>query len=168
MVEAQDKLQIAVNESHSAPPAKYLRESAAACIIHGLQAAPSGLQMTAVPCTRVIKHVNAKCPDVPKVMDRLQSSKYFTLVKLPGSADYFLLDLHAIIAPQQVPNVADILASIKFPDNVGQPVCHQPTRSSKGQRVQIEASQLTVPSQVQVTSVFTSTSMTHWTPNCCE
>ena len=112
LTEARSKLQGAINESHPAPPAKYLRESAAACLLYGLQSVPSGFHMNAVLCTQVTRHVNAKCPDKPCVMERLHLSKYFKVVELPGIPDQFLLDLHAIIMRKQLPQVTDILASI--------------------------------------------------------
>lgn len=134
--QARAKLQGAIDESHPAPPASYLRESAAACLLYGLQSVPSGFHMTAVPCTQVAGHVQARCPDKPDVMQRLQNSKYFVVIGRPGIPDHFLLDLHAIIMPHQLPQVTDILASIK--SNQVSKVCPdqpEPTRLTMSSQV---------------------------------
>lgn len=79
--------------------------------------------MNAVLCTEVTRHVEAQCPDKPNVMERLQNSRYFKVVQLPGIPDQFLLDLHAIVMPHQLPQVTDILARIKpmHPKSQGPP-----------------------------------------------
>ena len=148
--QARSKLQAAIDESHPAPPAKYLRASAAACLLYGLQSVPLGFRMNAVLCTQVTSHVQAECPDKPDVLQRLQNSKYFEVIGLPGLPDQFLLDLHAIIMPHQLPQVTDILASM----NPIHPQPHEPPQT-KTSPDPPESTQLTVPLQVRQTAAYT-------------
>ena len=130
--EACTELQTAVNESHPAPPAKWLRQAAAACLHYGLQASQSGLQLNPVDCNMVVGDVRAVCPDIDDLMQKLHSktgSKYLSIVKSSHQPDAVLVNLLALIMPHKQVQVSETLSCIASPkDNNNQQVAAQISR----------------------------------------
>ena len=86
-------------------------------------------------------------------MKRLQRSTYIKFLQFPGFPDQFLLDLQATILPPVLPEVKDILASIRACDKHMHPGQHQLPHSTK----QIPAHWSTVPAQVFGTACVNTT-----------
>jgi len=119
---ARCELQKAIDACHFAPTAKYLRQAAAACLLHGLQSvqpdSKSHIRFTVqyVKLSQVAEHVRQMCPDIDNLLERLQGrtgSKYFVLnMEEPACV---LVRLHDLIHPPYQRNVRDLLATIRRP-----------------------------------------------------
>jgi hypothetical protein len=119
---ARNALQKAIDACHFAPTAKYLRQAAAACLLHGLQSvqpdSKSHICFTVQPVklSQVAEHVRRTCPDIDNLLERLQGrtgSKYFMLTMEEPAC--VLVRLHDLIHPPYQRNVRDLLATIRRP-----------------------------------------------------
>ena len=113
------QLQTAVDDSHPAPPAAYLRQAAGACLKYGLKNGLSGLQLEGVKLFQAIGHIASACPDVQGITQKLQNSKYFSIVKQTNQPDILHMDLHALIVPHQRAAVASLMDTIKCQQTPG-------------------------------------------------
>lgn len=111
-MQASWQLQTAVDDSHPAPPAMYLRQAAAACLTDGLHFEASALKLKPVNLPRAIAKIMSASPDIQGLTQKLQKSKYFTISKHANQPDMLLVDLHTLIMPQQQIAVASLLAMI--------------------------------------------------------
>ena len=130
------QLQKAVDDSHPAPPAAYLRQAAVACLKYGLKSGISGLQLEGIKLFQAIGYFasDVTCSDVQVIMQKLQNSKYFSIVKQTDQPDILHMDLHAIIVPHQRVAVASLLDAIK---------CQQTPGPQKAQQLPSEISKQT-------------------------
>ncbi|DBA96944.1 TPA: hypothetical protein ACH3X1_001274 [Trebouxia sp. C0004] len=119
---ARHALQKAIDACHFAPTAKYLREAAAACLLHGLQSvqadSKSHIYFTVQPVklSQVAEHVRRNCPEIDNLLERLQGrtgSKYFVLTMQEPAC--VLVRLHDLIYPPYQRNVRDLLTTIRRP-----------------------------------------------------
>ena len=119
---ARNALQKAIDACHFAPTAKYLRQAAAACLLHGLQSvqpdSKSHICFTVQPVklSLVAEHVRQACPEIDNLLERLQGrtgSKYFVLTMEEPAC--VLVRLHDLIHPPYQQNVRDLLATIRRP-----------------------------------------------------
>lgn len=115
------QLQKAVDDSHPAPPAAYLRRAAAACLKYGLKSGLSGLQLEGIKLFQAIVYTasDITCPDVQVIMQKLRNSKYFSIVKQTNQPDILHMDLYALIVPHQRIAVASLLDAIKCQQTPG-------------------------------------------------
>lgn len=122
LANARHALQKAIDACHFAPTAKYLRQAAAACLLHGLQSvqpdSKSHICFTVqyVKLSQVAEHVRLTCPDIDNLLEKLQGrtgSKYFVLNM--GEPASVLVRLHDMIHPPYQRNVRDLLATIRRP-----------------------------------------------------
>lgn len=118
---ARVQLQDAIMKSHGSHTARWLTETAAACLEHGLTSSPSaGLQLHPIKCTLVTAHIRDALPGLPDVMAKLQSTtglKYFRLFWASQQPDTVLLRLRDIIlVPGQPTALANLLRSIEIVD----------------------------------------------------
>ncbi len=115
MAQIKVQLQIAVDHSHPAPAAAYLRQAAAACLKYGLKSGVSGLQLEGIKLFQAIGCTasDVTCPDVQVIMQKHRNSKYFSIVKQTNQPDILHMDLHALIVPHQRAAVASLLDAIK-------------------------------------------------------
>jgi len=118
--EARVQLQRAIDACHFAPTAKYLRQTAAACLKHGLQPASLGqgpnirFEMKPVTFPQVAEHVRAASPDIEHIFDRLQgktASKYFVMTN--EQPVRVIMRVHDLIQPPYQRAARDLLDSIK-------------------------------------------------------
>ncbi len=113
------QLQTAVDDSHPAPPAVYLRQAAAACLKYGLKSGLSGLQLEGIKLFQAIGYIVSACPDVQGITQKLQNSKYFSIVKQTNQPHILHMNLHALIVPHQRVAVASLLDTIKCQQTPG-------------------------------------------------
>ena len=76
-------LQAAVSKSHGAGSARWLRETAAACIDMGLQASKTGLMLHPVSYQHIATRMQALFPQPDQLLPMLQGKtgrKYFALL----------------------------------------------------------------------------------------
>ncbi len=127
---ARNALQKAIDACHFAPTAKYLRQAAAACLLHGLQSvqpdSKSHICFTVQPVklSQVAEHVRRTCPDIDNLLERLQGrtgSKYFVLTMEEPAC--VLVRLHDLIHPPYQRNVRDLLATIRRPPPLAAQSC---------------------------------------------
>ena len=117
---ARVQLQDAILKSHGSHTARWLTETAAACLQHGLSSSPStGVQLHPIKCTLVTTHIREVLPGAD-VMAKLQSTtglKYFRLFWASQQPDTVLLRLREIIlVPGQPTALANLLRSIEVVD----------------------------------------------------
>ena len=125
------QLQTAVDDSHPAPPAVYLRQAAAACLKYGLKSGLSGLQLEGIKLFQAIGFILLACPDVQGIRQKLQNSKYFSIVTQTDQPDILHMDLHALMVPHQRVAVASLLDSIKCQQTPGPQEVQQLPSGSK-------------------------------------
>ena len=110
-------LQGAISKSHASHTAKWLTETAAACIDMGLQASVSGLQMSPVSYHHLSIRMQGMFPDTNQLLIKLQSpsgQKYFTLLGPLERPYAVILDLSSIIhTPGRDADVDRLLSSIQ-------------------------------------------------------
>ena len=97
----------AINKSHP-PTARYLVETAAACLDHGLQETPQGFIQKPVAWKLIASSVQASYPGVTNLLERLHGNvgqKYFSLLGTTPSGQSELV----------VPKITDLITS-----------CHRP------------------------------------------
>lgn len=118
---ARVQLQDAIMKSHGSHTARWLTETAAVCLKHGLTSSTStGLQLHPIKCTLVTMHIRDVLPELHDVMAKLQSAtglKYFRLFWASQQLDTVLLRLRDIIlVPGQPTALANLLRSIEIVD----------------------------------------------------
>ena len=118
---ARIQLQDAIMKSHGSHTARWLTETAAICLKHGLTSSTSaGLQLHPIKCTLVTMHIRDVLPELHDVMAKLQSGtglKYFRLFWASQQQDTVLLRLRDIIlVPGQPTALANLLRSIEIVD----------------------------------------------------
>ncbi len=131
MAQIRLQLQTAVDDSHPAPPAAYIRQAAAACLNYGLKSGLSGLQLEDIKLFQAIGYIASACPDVQGITQKLQNSKYFSIVKQTNQPDILHMDLYALIVPHQRVAVASLLDAIKCQQTPGPQEAQQLPRVSK-------------------------------------
>ena len=108
-------------KSHGSHTARWLTETAAVCLKHGLTSSTSsGLQLYPIQCTLITMHIRHVLPELRDVMVKLQSAtglKYFRLFWASQQPDTVLLRLRDIIlVPGQPTALANLLRSIEIVD----------------------------------------------------
>lgn len=78
-MQARRQLQTAVDDSHPAPPAEYLKQAAAACLTDGLRFEASVLKLNPVKISQAVAKIMSASPDILDITQKLQKSKYFTI-----------------------------------------------------------------------------------------
>lgn len=117
---ARVQLQDAIMKSHGSHTARWLTETAAECLKHGLLSSSTGLQLHPIKYTLVATHLKGVLPEFQDVLGKLQSStgqKYFRLFWASEQPDTVLLKLRDIIlVPGQPLALANLLRSIQIVD----------------------------------------------------
>ena len=118
---ARLQLQDAIIKRHGSHTARWLNETAAVCLKHGLTSSTStALQLHPIKCTLVTEHIRNVLPQLHDVMAKLQSAtglKYFRLFWASQQPDTVLLRLKDIIlVPGQPTPLANLLHSIEIVD----------------------------------------------------
>ena len=116
VADALSHLKGAIARSHP-PTAKYLAETAAACLDHGFQATNAAFQIRPVSWLQVADVVSHHCPHA-ELLEKLcgrTGQKYFQLLGNTddGLPEFILADIHALISPRQSPAVAHILSQVQ-------------------------------------------------------
>jgi len=124
------QLQTAVDDSHPAPPAVYVRQAAAACLKYGLKSGLSGLQLEGIKLFQAIGYIVSACPDVQGITQKLQNSNY-SIVKQTNQPDILHMNLHALIVPHQRVAVASLLDTIRCQQTPGLQEARQLPSGSK-------------------------------------
>lgn len=109
---AQERLNIAIEKSHPASTAEYIRLAAKVCLANGLDARGTRLQLYAVTQTEITAVGSGRRHSVQKLLQRVHKSKYFTKVTLKNQLELVLVDLRKLILASQQPAVSDLLARI--------------------------------------------------------
>ena len=116
VADAMSHLKGAIAGSHP-PTAKYMVETAAACLDHGLQAVGTSFHIRPVSWLLVADTVSHHCPHA-ELLEKLcgrTGQKYFQLLGNTddGLPEFILADIHALISPRQSPAVAHILSQMQ-------------------------------------------------------
>ena len=116
VADALSHLKAAVARSHP-PTAKYLVETAAACLDHGLQLSDTTFQLRPVSWLLVADVVSRHCPHaelLEKMCGRI-GQKYFQLLgnTYDGLPEFVLADIHALVTAKQPPAVTHILSQMQ-------------------------------------------------------
>ena len=116
VADALSHLKGAIARSHP-PTAKYLLETAAACLDHGLQATNAAFHIRPVAWLQVADVVSHHCSHA-ELLEKLcgrTGQKYFQLLGNTddGLPEFVLADIHALISPRQSPAVAHILSQMQ-------------------------------------------------------
>ena len=114
--DALSHLKGAVARSHP-PTAKYLVETATACLDHGFQATDAAFQIRPVSWLLVADMVSHHCRHA-ELLEKLcgrTGQKYFQLLGNTddGLPEFVLADIHALISSRQSPAVAHILSQMQ-------------------------------------------------------
>lgn len=122
VVETRKKLKAAVCKSHP-PSAKYLMETAAVCLDHGLQVAEPGFELRPVAWSLVAKTVTSKCPDVSNLLEKLHGTtgqKYFRLLGTTqsGLPELVAANLDRLVISENTPPVSQLLQQLS--SSIGQ------------------------------------------------
>ena len=123
MVEARKQLQAAVCKSHP-PTARYLVETAAVCLDHGLQIAEPGFELRPVAWSLVAKTVTSKSPKMSKLLGKLHSTtgqKYFRLLGTTqsGLPELVAANLDKLVTSENSSSVSQLLQQVS--SSIGQP-----------------------------------------------
>lgn len=116
VAEALSQLKGAIAKSHP-PTAKYLVETAAACLDQGFEATNAAFQMRPVSWLLVADVVSHHCPHA-ELLEKLcgrTGQKYFQLLGNTddGLPEFVLADINALISPRQSAAVAHILSQVQ-------------------------------------------------------
>ena len=109
---AQERLNAAIEKSHPASTAEYIRLAANVCLANGLDARGTRLQLYAVSQTEITAAGSGRRHSVQKLLQRVHKSKHFTKVTLKNQLELVLVDLRKLILALQQPAVSDLLARI--------------------------------------------------------
>ncbi len=99
---AKDELQAAIRSCHGSHTARWLIDTAAACLDVGLEASPSGLQLRSVSIQQVSARVKTHFKHLGNLVAKLRTStgvKYFTLLGASQLPSLVLLNIGSIITP---------------------------------------------------------------------
>ncbi len=123
MTEARAKLKAAICKSHP-PTARYLVETAAVCLDHGLQLAEPGFELRPVAWSLVTKTVTFKCPKVSNLLDKLHGTtgqKYFRLLGTTqsGLPELVAANLDKLVTSENSSSVSQLLQQVS--SSIGQP-----------------------------------------------
>ena len=117
---ARVQLQDAILRCHGSHTARWLTETAAECLKHGLLSSSTGLQLHPIRFTLVEAHLKGVLPEFHDVLGKLQSAtgqKYFRLFWACQQPDTVLLRLREVIlVPGQSAALANLLRSIQIVD----------------------------------------------------
>lgn len=117
---ARVQLQDAILRSHGSHTARWLTETAAECLKHGLLTSNTGLQLHPIRFSLVDTHLKVVLPEFHDIVGKLQSAtglKYFRLFWASQQPDTVLLRLREIISnPGQTPALTNLLRSIQIVD----------------------------------------------------
>lgn len=118
VADAKSQLQIAIDKSHGSDTAKWLTQTAGACLGLGLEASMSGLQLRPVSLQKVAAEMRHMFPSVKQLLLKLQGDtgqKYFDLFGPIQAPTTVLLKLHSIVLlPGKTASVTTLLQVIQI------------------------------------------------------
>lgn len=142
VVEAVTQLKAAVSKSHP-PTARYIVETAAVCLEHGLQASGQGFLLRPVAWSLVAHTVHTTCPHVADLLERLcgrTGQKYFQLLgnSESGEPEFVGANLDTLIISSQMPAVSSLLDQLHGRSQ-NPPAQHGDSPADVAPSIQVEA-----------------------------
>ena len=123
---AKDELQAAIRNCHGSHTARWLTDTAAACLDVGLEASPSGLQLRPVSIQQVSARVTTHFKHLDSLVAKLRTSagvKYFTLLGASQMPSLVLLNIDSVITPGgRTTSLSTLMQSVQTVTSVKAPL----------------------------------------------